>query len=72
MTKLNLLFSEIQRENYMTNIYERFFPENKVYYLKHYSSRGTDKDWVENVWERLNIGLNFEQEMKKYYTQQNV
>lgn len=42
--------------------YEKYFPENKVYYLKHYSSRGTDKDWVEYIWKRLNINSKYENE----------
>jgi len=54
-----IIFGNIARNLY-DEYYERYFPETKVYYLKHYSSRGTDKDWVEKVWARLNIDLEFE------------
>ena len=55
--------------------YAKYFPSNKVYYLKHYSGRGTDKDWVENIWNRLSFNLNFETEKLKYShntTQQGI
>ncbi len=61
-----ILFGNTARELYDT-YYEKYFQENKVYYFKHYSGRGTDKEWVEYVWDRLNINdLNFELEVKKY------
>jgi hypothetical protein len=42
-------------------------------YFKHYSGRGTDKEWVEYVWNRLNIKyLNFEDELKKYKRNQTT
>jgi len=56
-----IIFGDTARNLY-DEYYERYFPENKVYYLKHYSSRGTDKNWVEYVWNRLNIDLKFENE----------
>lgn len=58
-----IIFGDTARNLY-DEYYERHFPENKVYYLKHYSSRGTDKDWVEKVWDRLNIDLEFNNEQK--------
>ena len=61
-----IIFGNVAREIY-DEYFEKYFPENKVYYLKHYSGRGDDKKWVENVWERLNItDLKFETELKKY------
>ena len=49
------------------SILKSIFHENKVYYLKHYSGRGEDKHWVEEVWKRLNIvELNYETELNKY------
>lgn len=61
-----IIFGNVAREIY-DEYFEKYFPDNKVYYLKHYSGRGDDKKWVENVWERLNItGLEFETELKKY------
>ena len=61
-----IIFGNVAREIY-DEYFEKYFPDNKVYYLKHYSGRGDDKKWVENVWERLNItDLEFETELKKY------
>lgn len=61
-----IVFGNVARNIY-DEYYERNFPENKVYYLNHYSSRNTtDKKWVEKVWERLNIKLNFDDEKAKY------
>ena len=58
-----IVFGDTARNLY-DEYYERHFPENKVYYIKHYSSRGTDKDWVEKVWDRLNIDFKFKNEQK--------
>lgn len=61
-----IIFGNVAREIY-DEYFEKYFPENKVFYLKHYSGRGDDKKWVENVWERLNItDLEFETELRKY------
>ena len=61
-----IIFGNIARELY-DEYFEKHFPENKVYYLKHYSGRGEDKHWVEEVWKRLNIvELNYETELNKY------
>ena len=61
-----IIFGNIARELY-DEYFEKHFPENKVYYLKHYSGRGEDKHWVEEVWKRLNIvELNYATELNKY------
>lgn len=61
-----IIFGNVARDLY-EEFYEKHFPENKVFYLNHYSSRGEDKKWVEKVWERLNINdLEFETELRKY------
>lgn len=60
-----IIFGDSAREIY-NRYYEKHFSENKVYFFKHYSARGTDKEWVEEIWKRLNIKLDFEQELKKY------
>ncbi len=39
---------------------------NEVISIPHYSSRGTDKEWVEGFWKKLNINLNFESIVNKY------
>jgi hypothetical protein len=63
-----IIFGNVARELY-DEYFEKHFPENKVYYLKHYSARGEAKKWVENVWKRLNItDLVFENERVKYKT----
>lgn len=61
-----IIFGNVAREIYY-EYFEKYFPENKVFYLKDYSGRGDDKKWVENVWERLTItDLEFETELRKY------
>lgn len=39
---------------------------NNVMYHSHYSSWGTDKEWVERFWKKLNIDQNFDSTIKKY------
>ncbi len=61
-----IIFGNITQELY-ERYFEKYFPENKAFYLKHYSGRGTDKEWVENVWNKFNINyLNFEKEKSIY------
>jgi len=60
-----IIFGDIAREIY-DNYYEKHYPDTKVFYLKHYSGRGTDKEWVEYVWNRLGIDMKFENEIDKY------
>jgi hypothetical protein len=61
-----IIFGSAARDLY-DEYYEKNYPDNKVYYIRHYSGRGNDKEWVENVWKRLNISdLEFENELKKY------
>lgn len=60
-----LVFGNAARELF-ESYYDKHFPENKVYFLKHYSSRGTDEDWVHNVWDRLNIEGNFNSVLDHY------
>jgi hypothetical protein len=43
-----------------------FFPDNVIIYHRHYSSRGTDKAWVESVWKDLGIRADYEDEVRKY------
>jgi hypothetical protein len=61
-----IIFGSTARELY-DEYYEKYFPDNKVFYLKHYSGYGDDRTWVEKVWERLNIDdKNFNEEKDKY------
>ena len=61
-----IIFGSTAREIY-DEYYEKYFPDNKVFYLKHYSGYGDDRTWVEKVWERLNIDdKNFNEEKDKY------
>ena len=56
-----IIFGGVARDLY-DKYFEKHFPHNKVYYLPHYSKRGTQKDWVENVWSRLGIQKNYDEE----------
>lgn len=40
--------------------------KNRVILQRHYSSRGTDKEWVESFWKKLNINQNYDLTIKKY------
>ncbi len=42
------------------------FPNNKVLFYYHYSGRGTDRKWVENVWSLLGINEDFDSMISKY------
>ncbi len=53
-------------KNIYDNFYKGYYPNNEVFFLKHYSSRGTDQKWVEETWKELNINLNYETEYNKY------
>lgn len=49
--------------------FDKYFKQgykNNIIYFKHYSSRGTDKEWVEGFWKKLNINQNFDLTIKKY------
>lgn len=50
--------------------FNRYFKQkykNKIIYHHHYSHYGiTDKEWVESLWEKLNINQDFELTIKKY------
>lgn len=64
-----IIFGNAARQLY-DEYFEKHFPENKVYYFKHYSRGSNDKEWVEKVWKRLNINiLEFETEKNKYNNQ---
>ncbi len=60
-----LVFGSAARELFESH-YEKHFPENKAYFLKHYSSRGTDEEWVTNVCDRLNVDEDFDTVLSKY------
>lgn len=40
--------------------FHKYFKKNPIIYHRHYSSRGTDKEWVESIWKSLGIDLNYE------------
>jgi len=54
----------------ITKLYKTYFQKHftniKVIYHRHYSSRGFDKDWVESIWNELNIQANFKEIKEKY------
>ncbi len=53
---------------YFKSHFQGFFPANPVMYHRHYSSRGTDKDWVESMWKALGIKADFQQVLMQYYS----
>ncbi len=48
------------------NEFQKHFKDNPVTYHRHYSSRGTDKAWVESMLKCLNIYSDFEVILLKY------
>jgi hypothetical protein len=46
--------------------FQRHFLSNPVVYYRHYSSRGTDKEWVEGIWRKLDIQNHFGSVLSKY------
>ncbi|MVN22556.1 hypothetical protein [Mucilaginibacter arboris] len=47
--------------------FQRHFTNTSIIYHRHYSSRGFDKDWVESIWETLNIkNLDFNKVLENY------
>lgn len=40
--------------------------KNKIIFQRHYSSRGTDKEWVESFWEKMNIGNDYNSMIMNY------
>jgi dihydrofolate reductase len=40
--------------------------KNKIIYHRHYSSRGTDREWVEGFWEKFNIKSDYNTTVNKY------
>ncbi|WP_316819423.1 hypothetical protein [Pedobacter gandavensis] len=51
---------------YYRREFQKYFKDNPVTYHRHYSSRGTDKTWVESMRESLNINGNFDEILLKY------
>lgn len=48
------------------NLYFKQGYKNQIIFQRHYSSRGTDKEWVESFWEKMNINQNFDLTIEKY------
>jgi len=51
---------------YYRNEFQKYFKANPVTYHRHYSSRGTDQQWVESMWKNLNITDDFNKVLIKY------
>lgn len=51
---------------YFKDEFQKYFKNNPVIYHRHYSSRGTDKDWVESMWKSLNVDADYETTLAKY------
>ena len=52
--------------NFFRQYFQKYFANNKIIYHRHYSSRGSDKEWVESIWESLNIASSFSEIIEKY------
>ncbi len=48
------------------NHFQGHFPTNQVIYYRLHSSRGTDRAWVEGIWEKLKISANYDEIRKRY------
>ncbi len=51
---------------YYKTEFQKHFEKNPVIFHRHYSSWGTDKDWVESIWNKLNISANYQEVRAKY------
>ncbi len=66
-TRFVLLFSETSFfGNLFKGSFKCYFKENPFVFHQHYACRGTDKDWVESIWKKLEIKANFEETLSKY------
>ena len=43
-----------------------YFLNNEILFHRHYSSRGTDKKWVDSIWNDLNIDEDFDKLVLRY------
>lgn len=59
-----IIFGELALQ-YFAKYFKQGY-KNNIIYFKHYSSRGTDKEWVEGFWKKLNINQDFDLTIKKY------
>ncbi len=62
-----IIFGNLARE-YFSKYFKQDY-KNNIIYQKHYSARGTDKEWVKGFWNKLNITQDFESIIKKYKPQ---
>jgi hypothetical protein len=50
-------------QSILATLYQKYFrihfPDTKLIYHRHYSSRGSDKEWVESIWQTLGIMLDY-------------
>ncbi len=51
---------------YFKSEFQKYFNDNPLVFHRHYSSRGTDKAWVESIWSALEINANYEFMLEKY------
>jgi hypothetical protein len=57
-------------QSILATLYHKYFrihfPDTKTIYHRHYSSRGSDQEWVESMWLTLGIELDYQDIVKKY------
>ena len=54
----------------LATLYKKYFqihfPDARTIYHRHYSSRGSDQEWVESMWRTLGIELEYQDVLQKY------
>jgi hypothetical protein len=52
--------------DHFNRFFRPHFPSNPVIFHRHYSSRGTDQEWVESMWNLLSIEADYHSIIKNY------
>lgn len=52
--------------NFYRSEFQKHFINNPVIYHRHYSSIGTDRAWVESMWDAINFTSDFDEVLDKY------
>ena len=57
-------------QSILARLYQKYFqihfPDIKIIYHRHYSSRGFDQEWVECMWQTLGIMLDYKEVVQRY------
>ncbi len=44
--------------------FQKYFINNEIIYHRHYSSISTDRDWVESMWDKLQLKYDINNSLK--------